>query len=132
MLSTNVGCFGGGGGTVCRPVSAEEMPRSPTWELLPAESPSEPIPDAFAVMVMSEPSGARVFLDDRALGETPLRVALPAGPVSLRAELDGYAVATHSFDLDQDLDARVTMVTEEEASRPAEICEHRGRGFVVA
>ncbi len=134
---------GGGGGQVCRPARAEEMPRSPMWDVQPATTPlaEQPIPEdgemptedvSYAVMVVSEPSGARVFMNDTLVGETPLRVDVPGGEVALRVELEGYATAPHTMPVDQDLEAHVQLVTVEEANRPTEVCEHRGRGFVVA
>ena len=41
--------------------------------------------------VESRPSGARVFVNDRLVGSTPLALpGLPAGPATVRIELDGY------------------------------------------
>jgi hypothetical protein len=41
--------------------------------------------------VQSRPRGARVFVNDRLIGSTPAIVpALPAGPATVRLEMDGY------------------------------------------
>jgi hypothetical protein len=41
--------------------------------------------------VDSRPSGARVFVNDRLIGITPMTVPdLPAGPAVVRMEMDGY------------------------------------------
>lgn len=41
--------------------------------------------------VQSRPAGARVFVDGRLAGLTPLAIPdLPAGPATVRIELDGY------------------------------------------
>jgi PEGA domain len=43
------------------------------------------------INVQSRPSGARVFVDDRLMGSTPLTIpGLPAGPATVRIEMDGY------------------------------------------
>lgn len=139
---------GGGGGRVCRPARAEEMPRSPMWDVQPATTPlaEQPVPEEeaeaeggmpiadleYAVMLTSEPSGAQVFVNDTLFGVTPLMVQLQGGEVAVRVELEGYATAPHTMPIDQHLVAHVQLVTVEEASRPTEVCEHRGRGFVVA
>ena len=44
-----------------------------------------------ALVVDSRPSGARVFVDGKAAGTTPLEVgSVDAGSHALRLELDGY------------------------------------------
>jgi hypothetical protein len=41
--------------------------------------------------VQSRPAGARVFVDNRLAGSTPIAIpGLPAGPVTVRIEMDGY------------------------------------------
>jgi hypothetical protein len=41
--------------------------------------------------VQSRPAGARVFVDDRLAGSTPISIPrLPAGPATVRIEMDGY------------------------------------------
>jgi serine/threonine protein kinase len=43
------------------------------------------------LMVESRPSGARVFVNDRPVGSTPLAMpGLPVGPATVRIEMDGY------------------------------------------
>jgi hypothetical protein len=43
------------------------------------------------LMVSSQPRGATIFLNDRLVGRTPLRIAaLPAGSRAVRLRLDGY------------------------------------------
>jgi hypothetical protein len=43
------------------------------------------------LMVNSQPRGASIFLNDRLVGRTPLRIgALPAGSRAVRLRLDGY------------------------------------------
>jgi hypothetical protein len=132
MLATNPGCPSGGTRTVCHPASAEEMPRSPQWDLRPAETPSESSAEGFTVMVESEPPGAQIFVGDELVGVAPVQFQVAIDTVNVRAELEGYASAPTRITPTQDLDARVTMVTEEEANRPAEVCEHVGRGFVLS
>ena len=46
-----------------------------------------------AITVQSRPAGARVFVNDRPVGSTPLAIPeLPAGPATVRIEMDGYRV----------------------------------------
>ena len=41
--------------------------------------------------VQSRPAGARVFVNDRLAGSTPIEISgLPAGPATVRIELDGH------------------------------------------
>ena len=41
--------------------------------------------------MQSRPAGARVFVNDRLAGSTPLAIpGLPAGPATVRIEMDGY------------------------------------------
>jgi serine/threonine protein kinase len=47
--------------------------------------------EAGRLSVESRPSGARVFVNDRLVGATPLAMpGLPAGPATVRIEMDGY------------------------------------------
>jgi hypothetical protein len=46
---------------------------------------------AGSLSVESRPPGARVFVNDRLIGSTPLAIpAVPAGPATVRIEMDGY------------------------------------------
>lgn len=48
------------------------------------------------VMILSEPSGATVYLEDRKLGETPLsHMAVSDGAAMLRVKLPGYLSQSH-------------------------------------
>jgi hypothetical protein len=45
--------------------------------------------------VQSRPAGARVYVDDRLAGSTPISIPrLPAGPATVRIEMDGYRLWT--------------------------------------
>lgn len=60
---------------------------------LPETTPSAPLlePTTGAISVESQPAGARVFVDDVAIGTTPLdNVSLPKGRHAIRLELAGY------------------------------------------
>jgi hypothetical protein len=51
--------------------------------------------DAGPVNVQSRPSGARVFVNDRLIGSTPLAIpSMPPGSVTVRIEMDGYQTWT--------------------------------------
>jgi hypothetical protein len=44
-----------------------------------------------SISVDSRPPGARVYVNDRLIGSTPLAIpGLPAGPATVRIEMDGY------------------------------------------
>jgi hypothetical protein len=44
-----------------------------------------------AMTIQSRPTGARVFVNDRLVGSTPATIPdLPAGPATVRIEMDGY------------------------------------------
>ena len=48
-----------------------------------------------SINVQSRPPGARVFANDRLAGITPLAIPdIPAGPATVRIELDGYQTWT--------------------------------------
>jgi serine/threonine protein kinase len=52
------------------------------------------------IAVESRPSGARVFVNDRLAGSTPLGIpALPAGPAKVRIEMDGYRTWATTVDV---------------------------------
>lgn len=53
-----------------------------------------------AIKLLSEPMGARVFLDDREIGETPLKkVDVPAGNHGIRLERSGFRDTAFSMDV---------------------------------
>ncbi len=50
---------------------------------------------AGGLIVLSRPAGARVFVNDRPVGSTPLTMSeLSAGPAAVRIEMDGYQTWT--------------------------------------
>jgi hypothetical protein len=56
----------------------------------PSSAPGATI-GASLLSVESRPPGARVFVNDRLVGSTPLAMpGLPAGPATVRIEMDGY------------------------------------------
>jgi len=62
---------------------------STQFNLRPASAPQTGKPGG--LNVQSRPAGARVFVNDRLVGTTPLAVPdLPAGPATVRIEMDGY------------------------------------------
>ena len=59
----------------------------------PAETPAAT--GAGAINVQSRPSGARVFVNDRLIGSTPLTIpSMPPGAATVRIEMDGYQTWT--------------------------------------
>jgi len=66
---------------------------STQFNLRPASAPQAGKPGG--LNVQSRPAGARVFVNDRLVGTTPLALPdLPAGPATVRIERDGYTTWT--------------------------------------
>ena len=58
---------------------------------LPAKAMGDASATAGGLNVQSRPAGARVFVNNRLAGSTPIAIpGLPAGPATVRIELDGY------------------------------------------
>ena len=58
---------------------------------LPAEAMGDASATAGGLNVQSRPAGARVFVNNRLAGSTPIAIPdLPAGPATVRIEMDGY------------------------------------------
>jgi hypothetical protein len=57
-----------------------------------ADAPPSPATTGVGgIAVQSRPAGARVFVDDRLMGSTPLSIpGFPPGPATVRIEMDGY------------------------------------------
>ena len=63
--------------------------------------------------VRSRPSGAKVFVNDRLVGSTPLAMPeLPAGPATVRIEMDGYRVWETTVQIDAGGQARLAASLE--------------------
>ena len=63
--------------------------------------------------VQSRPSGARVFVNDRLAGSTPILIpGLPAGPAIVRIEMDGYQPWTTAVRVSAGEDMRVAASLE--------------------
>jgi hypothetical protein len=75
-----------------RPRSVTAAP--PSVVLLPGSSGQRPVPFHGSLAVDSSPSGARIALDGRTLGVTPLVVQrVPVGSHVVRLEMDGHRVS---------------------------------------
>ncbi len=63
--------------------------------------------------VQSRPAGARVFVNDRLAGSTPIAIpGLPAGPATVRIEMDGYRVWTTKVHVNAGEQTRVAASLE--------------------
>jgi hypothetical protein len=63
--------------------------------------------------VQSRPAGARIYVNDRLAGTTPLSIAsLPAGPATIRIEMDGYRQWSTKVHVNAGELARVTASLE--------------------
>jgi eukaryotic-like serine/threonine-protein kinase len=100
-------------GERARPTPVPRPPVVPT-PTRPAPTPP-PAPPAVSgpVEVVSRPTGARVFVDDRPAGVTPLRLpSLSAGSRTIRLELDGYGPWTLTVVLEPGAPRRVAASLE--------------------
>ncbi len=63
--------------------------------------------------VRSRPPGARVFVNDRSVGATPLAIpGIPAGPATVRLEMDGYRTWTTTVQIGAGEQGRVAASLE--------------------
>jgi tetratricopeptide (TPR) repeat protein len=79
-----------------------------------------PLPRTAAVAVDSEPSGARVLLDGRERGRTPLVAALPPGRHQLLLQLEGRRDVNTEFDMPKERDLWIRLdlpIADRSASR---------------
>jgi hypothetical protein len=71
-----------------------------------------------ALRVESRPSGARVFVDNRPVGVTPLVLSdVRAGAHAVRLEMDGYRSWSTSVNVDAGTSARVAASLEARENR---------------
>lgn len=98
-----LGALGYGAYLVLRPAPAQTVS-------LPPEPPPKP-PERYGLRVVSEPPGARVYLDGFYLGQTPLASPpLEGGRRLLRLELPGYEPVEEEVNLDRNLSLRYRLV----------------------
>ncbi|HWT85516.1 MAG TPA: PEGA domain-containing protein, partial [Myxococcales bacterium] len=79
-----------------------------------------PLPRTAAVAVDSEPGGARVLLDGKERGRTPLVAALPPGRHQLLLQLEGRRDVNTEFDMPKDRDLWIRLdlpIADRSASR---------------
>ena len=77
--------------TAGRPSAAIEVSLKPAVAPAVPAAPARTLSGVGGLSIESRPSGARVFVNDRLVGSTPLAVPdLPAGPATVRIESDGY------------------------------------------
>lgn len=71
----------------------------PAFTLLPAQLPAQPSEqseDAGLLVVWSDPGSARVYVDGRFLGTTPLEMLMVSGDHRVRVVKDGFLVSEHA------------------------------------
>ena len=79
-----------------------------------------PLPRTAAVAVDSEPGGARVLLDGRERGRTPLVAAMPPGRHQLLLQLEGRRDVNTEFDMPKERDLWIRLdlpIADRSASR---------------
>jgi serine/threonine protein kinase len=92
--------------------SASSAPSAPATTT-PAPSERIVASGVGRINVQSRPSGARVFVNDRLIGITPLAVPdMPAGPATVRIEMDGYQAWTTTVQVTAAEPARVNASLE--------------------
>jgi hypothetical protein len=98
--------------TAKRPSESLEIPLRSAAGASPAPAGSPAGPGSGStggISVESRPPGARVFVNDRLVGSTPLALpGLPAGPARIRIELDGYQPWVTTVRVGAGDDTRVT------------------------
>ncbi|RTI26241.1 RodZ domain-containing protein, partial [Thermus scotoductus] len=98
-----LGALGYGAYLVLRPAPVQTVS-------LPPEPPPKP-PERYGLRVVSEPPGARVYLDGFYLGQTPLASPpLEGGRRLLRLELPGYEPVEEEVNLDRNLSLSYRLV----------------------
>lgn len=83
-------------------------------EVVPQVEP-EPAPARLSLRVVSEPPGARVFLDGFLLGVTPVEAQVEAGSRTLRLELVGYQPFQTTLTLTQSDALSYTLIPQPQA-----------------
>ncbi|GLV49019.1 hypothetical protein TJA_21220 [Thermus sp. LT1-2-5] len=95
------------------------------------EAPPPPAPARYTLRVVSEPPGARVYLDGFYLGQTPLATPpLEGGRRVLKVELPGYTPWEGEILLDKDLSLSLRL-TPAEKPAPKEAAPPPGTGQLV-
>jgi hypothetical protein len=112
FLGTSLG-QGGVSTAVVTPVDPGAQGMSTPSRRAPAKVLSLPAAAASraTVFIFSEPSGARVYLGERLIGQTNLQWEIPASAaqVTLRFELDGHHPAEQTFSPATERQLRVTL-----------------------
>lgn len=83
---------------------------------------TEPDPNSFALAISSEPSGARVFLDGKELGITPLNHHFLDGVQSshhIRVEMEGFVVASRELTQDEEWEPELHFALQPDPDLPA-------------
>ena len=88
-------------------------------EVVPQAEPA-PAPVRLSLRIVSEPAGARVFLDGFLLGIAPVEAQVEAGSRTLRLELKGYQPLQTALDLTQSDTLSYTLVPLPQAPVPAQ------------
>lgn len=78
-----------------------------------------PAAESAQFAVMSEPAGAKVFIDGQPLGLTPLVALSPEGKYRLVIEKPGYATAQRSILFSRDRSVEISFVMEKLPPEPA-------------
>jgi hypothetical protein len=80
---------------------------------LPAKAIGDAGATAGGLNVLSRPAGARVFVNNQLAGSTPIAIPnLPAGPATVRIELDGYLPWTTTVGISAGEQTRVAASLE--------------------
>ena len=94
-------------------LTARRPTASATFNLREASAAKAAPSGPGSLEVRSRPTGASVFVNDRLIGSTPLSVPeLPAGPATIRIEMDGYRVWETTVQIDAGGQARLAASLE--------------------
>jgi hypothetical protein len=72
--------------------------------------------EEFQIRIRTTPAGARVFLDDRDLGPSPVRRSVGPGSHRLRLEMEGFRTEAKTIQVQEDSDLAYSLYASETAS----------------
>ncbi len=83
-------------------------------------SPASAAPGPPIIAVATEPRGAQLYLDDKLLGETPIKTKSTPGEHAMKLVLDGYVTRTATLKVPDSHDFELRLAVSLKPLRPAE------------
>jgi hypothetical protein len=91
------------------PTPPPELPSTP-----PPTPPPTPTPELYVVVVNSNPTGARVYIDGELKGTTPVILRLKQGTYGLKVQKDGYRAEVDVLKVNTDVTKNYNLEKEKE------------------